>query len=110
MKGSACRFRHVHGISRDAIKIYNGSNDCEGAESSTVAEMITDSSDEEVRKREGLGEKQAIADNALHFQVPLTILAPRNPNIPEELDKKIQEALEAAEEPYKRYFTGRKDL
>ena len=111
MKGSACRFRHVHGISRDAVKIYNGSNDCEVAESSPVAEIITDSSDEEISKRQGLGGEQAIADNALHFQVPLTILAPRNPNFPEEQEqRKIREAQEAAEEPYKRYFTGRKDV
>lgn len=109
-KGYACRFRHVHGISRDAIKIYNSSNDFEIADSSTVAEMSGDSSDEVSKKEKPVGD-QSLIDNATNFLVPSTILAPRNPNVLEEQDKrKFEEAQEAAEEPYKRYFTRRKDV
>ena len=108
--GNLCRFKHVHGISRDAIKIYDGSNDYEITESDTVTEMSTDSSGE-VSKIEKGGGMQAIVDNAINFHIPSVILAPRNPNIPEEQDeRKIKEAQEAVEEPYKRFFTGFKGV
>ena len=109
-KGTSCKFKDVHGISRDAIKVYSGSNDYEVTDSSTVAEMSTDSSDEVIEK-EVRGGMQAMVDNASNFHIPSTILAPRNPNISEDQDKrKFEEVQEAAEEPYKRYFTRSKGI
>ena len=119
-RGNMCKFRHVHGISRDAIKIYDGSNDYEVTDAITVADISTDSSGEVSKKeelggtqaigKEVLGGMQAMLDNAFNFHIPSTVLAPRNPNIPETQDKRKIEEEEAAEEPYKRYFTRSKGV
>ncbi|KAL8787852.1 MAG: hypothetical protein Q9195_007592 [Heterodermia aff. obscurata] len=107
-RGNMCRFSHLHGISRDAIKIYNGSNDYEVTDSPAVAEFGTDSSSETSKNEEPV-KTEAMVDNAVNFRVPSIILAPRNPFIGEEQDmKKVKEAEEAAEEPYKIFFARSK--
>ena len=112
-RGNLCKFRHLHGISRDAITVYSSSNDYVVTDTSTGAEVSTDSSGKAIQAR---GRKEAVVDNAFNFHVPSTILAPRNPNIPEDQDMgETEEAVEAvpeevledAGEPYKRHFTKR---
>ena len=104
-RGSLCRFSRFHGISRDAITVYNGFE----TDNSSFAGMSTDDSPDEISTTEDLSEP-SVSNITPKYAARPSILAPRNPIVPEEQDQsKIEESREAADFAYVRYFERRKN-
>ena len=102
-RGNMCRFSHLHGISRAAITVYNGVE----TDSSSLAGLSIDDSSDETSTTEDLN-GSSVTDDTPKYKARPSILAPRNPNVPEEQDQsKIEESREAADLPYIRYFERR---
>lgn len=103
-KGKACKYTHAHGVSQIAIEVYDSSGGNGDTETSTLAEVGTDSSGEGSTTTKGQNPKSANYKSMSEHQLP-SILAPRNPNVPEDQPKsKIEQDRAAADGPYKRYF------
>ena len=119
IKGDDCHFRHVHGVDKRAISVWDPSSD-RGDSNSTSPTLYNNPSPEQIYVVPETHEPEIYTDPRPTRKLP-SLFAPRNPNLPEEPTPayvlkahpyssesvKVGQQARADEEPYKRYFTRR---
>lgn len=117
-KGDECPFRHIHGVDKRAVRVWDPSSD--GNSNSTSPILYNNPSPEQTYFVPETHEPEYIAD--IKPARPLaSLFAPRNPNVSQEPASayafkpnpdfsesvKVEQGAQVDDEPYKRYFIRR---